>query len=156
MNMHRNASIPQNVTSLNNTLDNTITFPVPGTKINLVFSKYSKLISQGELDLCVIEGISSIFDKILIKGKDATLPLGSVEYKYGNIVINVYDFSPPTFAMTYASVATTLRGIALFTSLFGYYGMTFDVVKVDKGHIGIGDFGMVIPDPPLQSSKMAH
>ena len=145
--MHRNASIPQNVTSLNATAD-TITFPVPGTKIKIVFSKYSALVSQGELDLCVIEGISSILDKILIKGKDATLPLGSVEYKYGNVVINVYDFSPPTFAMTYASVASTLRGVALFTSSFGYYGMTFDVYKVDKGHVGTGDFGMMIPDPP--------
>ena len=145
--MHRNASIPQNITSLNNTADS-ITFPVPGTNIKLVFSRYSPLISQGELDLCVIEGISSIFDKILIIGKDATLPLNSVEYKYGNVVINVYDFSPPSFAMTYASVASTLRGVALFTSQLGYYGMTFDVYKIDKGHVGTGDFGMIIPDPP--------
>ena len=154
--MHRNASIPQNVTSLNNTLD-ALTFPVPGTNIKLVFSKYSKLVSQNELDLCVIEGISSIFDKILQKGKDGTLPLGSVEYKYGNVVINVYDFSPPAFAMTYASVASTLRGVALFTSLFGYYGMTFDVYNVEKGHVGTGEFGMILPGPPqLVSSKVAH
>ena len=154
--MRRNASIPQNVTSLNGTVD-IITFLVPGTKIKLVFSKYSALVSQVELDLCVIEGISSIFDKILIKGKDATLPLGSVDYKYGNVVINVYDFSAPAFAMTYASVASTLRGVALFTSLFGYYGMTFDVYNVEKGHVGSGEFGMIIPDPPqLVSSKVAH
>ena len=154
--MHRNASIPHSVTLLNDTV-NGITFPVPGTKIKLVFSKFSALVSQGELDLCVIEGISSILDKILIKGKDASLPLGSVDYKYGNVVINVYDFSPPTFAMTYASVASTLRGVGLFTSLYGYYGMTFDVYHVDKGHVGTGEFGMIIPDPPqLTSSKVAH
>ena len=154
--MHRNAAIPHNVTSLNNTV-NTITFPVPGTKIKLIFSNHSPLVSQGQLDLCVIEGISSIFDKILIKGKDFPLPLNSVEYKYGNVVINVHDFSPPTFAMTFASVASTLRGIALYASLFGYYGMTFDVYNIDKGHVGIGDFGIAIPDPPqLKSSKLAH
>ena len=149
--MHRNASIPQNTTSLNNPLS----FYVPGTKIKLVFSKYSGLVSQSELDLCVIEGISSILDKILIKGKDYPLPLNRVEFKYGNVVINVYDFSAPAFAMTYASVASTLRGVALFTSLFGYYGMTFDVWSGDKGHVGTGELGLIIPHPP-QPGKVAH
>ena len=59
--------------------------------------------------------------------------------------------------MTYASVASTLRGVALFTSLFGYYGMTFDVWNGDKGHVGTGEFGLIIPDPPqLKSTKVAH
>ena len=154
--MQRNASTSQNLSSLNNT-DNTITFLVPETKIRLVFSKFSSLVSQVELDLCVIEGISSIFGKILIKGRDATLPLGSVDYKYGNVVINVYDFSPPSFRMTYASVVSTLRGIALFTSLFGYYGMTFEVYNGDTGHVGAGDFGAIVSGPPqLRSRNVAH
>lgn len=150
-----NASIPKNVTSLNNTLDS-ITFLIPGTKIKLVFSIFSSLVSQVELDLCVIEGISSILDKTLIKGKDAILPVGSVEYKYGNVVINVYDFSAPAFRMTYASVASTLRGIALFTSLFGYYGVAFEVYN-EKGHVGTGEFGQIIPYPQQpKSSEVAH
>ena len=144
--MQRNVSTSQIVSPVNNT-DGTINFLVPGTKIKLVFSTYSALVSQVELDLCVVEAISNIFDKVLIRGKDTTLPLNSVDFKYGNVVINVYDFSPPAFAMTYASVVTTLRGVALFTSLFGYYGVTFEVYNGDEGHVGSGELGLIIPDP---------
>ena len=144
--MQRNGSTSTIVSPFNNT-DGTINFLVPGTKIKLVFSKYSALVSQVELDLCVVEAISNIFNKVLIRGKDTTLPLNSVDFKYGNVVINVYDFSPPAFGMTYASVVTTLRGVALFTSLFGYYGVTFEIYNGDKGHVGSGEFGLILPDP---------
>lgn len=144
--MQRNVST-SNIVSPFNYTDDTINFLVPGTKIKLVFSTHSALVSQVELDLCVIEAISNIFNKVLIRGKDTALPLNSVDYKYGNVVINVYDFSPPAFGMTYASVVTTLRGVALFASLFGYYGGTFEVFNGDKGHVGLGEFGLIVPDP---------
>lgn len=92
----------------------------------------------------MIEGIGSLFDKVLANGKDGFLPFNTVDYRYGNVVINVYDFSAPSLRMTYASVVLTLRGIALFTSMHGYYGMTFDVYN-ETSHIGIGDFGSIIP-----------
>ena len=126
-------------------LNGTITFNVPGTQTSLIFSRFSDLLSQTELDLCVIEGIGSLFGRVLSKGKDGFLPLSSVDYKYGNVVINVHDFSPPAFRMTYASVVSTLRGIALFTSLYGYYGLVFDVYDGEKGHVGSGDLGPIIP-----------
>ena len=131
----------QNVALLNNS----ITFNIPSTQTSLVFSKFSELISQTELDLCVIEGIGFLFGTVLAKGKDGFLPLNSVEYKYGNVVINMYDFSAPAFRMTYASVVSVLRGIALFTSIYGYYGMTFEVYDRTKGHVGTGEFGSIIP-----------
>lgn len=124
---------------------NGITFKVPGTQISLVLSKFAQLISQAELDLCVIEAIASIFTTTLAKGKDGPLPLNSVDYKYGNVVINVHDFSAPAFSMTYASVVATLRGIALFSSLHGYRGMVFDVYDGKIGHVGTGDWGPIIP-----------
>lgn len=104
------------------------------------------MISQSELDLCIIEGIVSNFDKVLAKGKDGVLPLNSAEYKYGNVVVIVDDFSPPAFRMSYASVITTLRGIALFTSQYGYYAMDFDVYQGKVGRVGTGQFGAIIPD----------
>lgn len=131
---------------LNNvTLLNGISFTIPGTQTSLVFSKFAQLISQAELDLCVIEGIAAIFAVTLAKGKDGFLPLSRVDYKYGNVVINVHDFSAPAFRMTYASVVSTLRGIALFSSLHGYRGMVFDVYDGKNGHVGTGDFGPIIP-----------
>lgn len=72
--------------------------------------------------------------------------MNSVDYKYGNVVINVYDFSAPAFRMTYASVVATLRGIALFTSLYGYCGMAFEVYDHKWGHVGTGDLGPIIPE----------
>ena len=59
------------------------------------------------------------------------------------------DFNTPSFRMTYASLVPTLRGIALFTSLFGYYAASFDVFDSKKGHVGTGDFGPILPDPDL-------
>ena len=103
------------------------------------------LISQTELDLCVIEGMVVLFDQVLAQGKDGFLLRNAVEYKYGNTVINVYDFMPPSLRMTYASVVSTLRGIALFTSLYGYHATTFDVYDSVR-HVGSGDFGLIIPD----------
>ena len=103
------------------------------------------MVSQSELNLCIIEGIASNFNNVLAKGKDGFLPLNSAEYKYGNVVINMDDFAAPTFRMTYNSVVTTLRGIALFTSMHGYYGMSFDVYEGRKGHVGTGEFGPILP-----------
>ena len=126
-------------------LSGIITFRIPDSQISLTFSKFSHLISQTELDICVIEGIGSLFRTVLAKGKDGSLPLNLVNYKYGNIVVNVHSFSPPALQMTYASVVSTLRGIALFTSLYGYYGMAFEVYDGGKGHVGTGDLGPIIP-----------
>ena len=99
-----------------------------------------------ELDLCIIEGLGTLFGNALAKGKDGNLPLNSVEYKYGNVVINIHDFSAPTFRMTYSSVVNTLRGIAFFTSMHGfYYGMAFDVYDEKTGHVGTGELGPILP-----------
>lgn len=138
---------PTNASTLQNAalLNVSITFHVPDTQISLIFSGFSNLISQTELELCVIEGLGVLFGRVLAKGKDGFLPLNSVDYKYGNVVINVYDFSAPAFRMTYASVVSTLRGIALFTSFYGYYEMGFEIYNDGTGHVGTGDFGLIIP-----------
>lgn len=138
---------PSNPSTLQNKalLNTSITFNIPGTQTSLIFSRFSEHISQSELDLCVIEGMDSIFSTVLAKGRDGSLPLNSVDYKYGNVVINVHDYSAPTFRMTYASVVSTLRGIALFASIYGYYGMAFEVYQGKMGHVGTGDLGPIIP-----------
>ena len=137
----RNSSAPKTL----NLLNDTVFFKIPGTQTSLIFSRFSKVISQSELDLCIIEGIVSNFNTVLAKGKDGFLPLNSAEFKYGNVVINMDDFSAPSFRMSYASVITTLRGIALFTSMHGYYAMSFDVYEGKKGHVGTGEFGPIVP-----------
>ena len=81
-----------------------------------------------------------------MSGKDGYLPLNSADYKYGNVVINVYDFSAPSLRMTNALVVSTLRGIALFTNVRGYYSTSFDVYDAKKGHVGTGEFGPIIPE----------
>ena len=124
---------------------NTFSFNIPGTRIDLMLSNFHGLLNQSELDLCVIEGFGDIFGKVIAKGSDAELPLNMWSSKYGNVVINLYDFSPPAFHMTYGSVATTLRGIALFASQHGYVQMQFDVFDSKVDHLGTGEVGQILP-----------
>ena len=133
--------IQHNITSL----DNTFLFNVPGTPIDLLLSKFHGLLNQGELDLCVIEGFGAIFEKAVEKGADSGLPNNAWSSKYGNTVINIDDFSPPDFHMTYSALVTMLRGIALFASQHGYVQMQVEVLDKTLGLLGTGEVGNIIP-----------
>ena len=138
----------QNISSASNISANgeTFTFTVPGTPISLDLSNFHGLLNQGELDLCVIEGFASIFNIVVAKGSDVDLPLNSWSSRYGNVVINVDDFAPPSFRMTYGVVATMLRGIALFASMHGFVEMQVEVYNKQKGHLGTGEVGRILPN----------
>lgn len=122
-------------------------FIVPGTPISLQFSNLEKnFLSQGELDMCVIEGFAEIFDKVIAKGKDGFLPPPNTwSSKYGNTVINLEDFCPPTYRMSYLDLVTALRGIALFANQGAYLEMHVDVWNKYLGHVGTGDMGSIVP-----------
>lgn len=123
----------------------TFMFAVPGTPISLMLSKFHGLLSQGELDLCIIEGLGSIFESVVAKGTDGGLPLHTWSSEWANNIINIDDFHPPDFVMTYGYLVTVLRGIALFTSQHGYVEMDFHVYLDNEGYIGAGNLGQIIP-----------
>ena len=118
---------------------------MPGTPISIILSEFHGLLSQVELDLCIIEGSATIFEKVVARGSDGFLPLNSWSAKYGNVVINFEDFCPPSFRMRYSVLVTALRAIALFASQYGYHGMQVEVWNNSWGHVGTGDLGSIIP-----------
>lgn len=120
-------------------------FGVPGTPIKLHLSNFHGLLNQGELDLCIIEGLSMIFDTVVAIGSDGRLPLHMWSAGWVNIIINIEDVRPPDFVMTYKHLVSTLRGIAFFASQHGYVEMDVAVYHDTKGHIGIGYIGQLIP-----------
>lgn len=136
---------------------NAFRFPIPETQTTIIFTDWSGLLSSSEMDLCIIEGINKLFKSVLAEGKDSYLPLRRVEYRYGNVAIEIHDFSTPAYRMTYSGVVATLRGLALFASQHGYYGSTFDVYDGKQGHVGTGELRPIIPDPPseLESARRA-
>jgi len=78
------------------------------------------------------------------------LPLNTWSSQYGNTVINVDDFRPPTFHMNYSTVTTMLRGVALFASQHGYVQMQVEVFDKVVGLLGIGTVGEIIPSGELE------
>ena len=134
-----NISIPQNLT-------NEIRFLVPGTQTRLIFSDPGPLLSQTEHQLCVIEALGSIFATVVAKRADGFLPRYSVAYRYGNVVIELHDYSPPDFRLTYGIVVSTLRGLAFYASLYGYFSTNLDIYDGHWGHVGVGSSGLIIPD----------
>ena len=115
-------------------------FTIPGSSISILVSDHKARLSQVELDLCVIEGYATILDQVLARSGDGDLPLNSWAKSYGNVVINLEDFCPPTFRMTYSVVAAVLRSIALYTSQRGYYEMQVEVWNNSFGHVGTGEY----------------
>lgn len=120
-------------------------FSVPGTLIKLHLSSFHGLLNQGELDLCIIEGLSKIFETVVATGSDGGLPLHYWTTRWVNIIFTVEDVHPPAFAMTYGYLVSTLRGVALFASQYGYVEMDIEVYHDTKGYVGIGNLGQIIP-----------
>lgn len=122
-------------------------FSVPGTLIKLHLSRFHGLLNQGELDLCIIEGLSKIFETVVAQGSDGDLPSHTWSTRWVNIIINIEDAQPPELTMTYGYLVSTLRGVALFASLYGYVEMDVEVYHDTIGYIGIGYLGQIIPSP---------
>ena len=120
-------------------------FSIPGSSISLMLRNFHGYLNQGELDLCIIEGVALIVDKIIVKRGDGFLPLNKWTSQYGNTVINIYDYHPPSFQMTWRTIVVTLRSIALFASMYGYVDMDFEVWDTYLGHVGNGEIGEVVP-----------
>ena len=99
---------------------------VPGTRTTVPFSNYGALISQTELDLCLIEGLSAILSTISSPlhtktSEDSFLPTHKFKQSYGKVEVLLQDYSAPAFRMTYKVVADVLRGVGLFMSLYGWF-----------------------------------
>ncbi|KAL9600804.1 MAG: hypothetical protein Q9219_002942 [cf. Caloplaca sp. 3 TL-2023] len=135
----QNVNVPQE-THLNATLTS-ISFPVPESDITVNFRSYGRLIYQTDISLCLLEGISDLFrDAVKYKGDGGLIGNKfSKEYGASHVVINSY--SPPAFRMTRAHTVNTLRGIAFFQSMRGYFQVDFDVYSRKDGHVGVGTVG---------------
>lgn len=51
------------------------------------------------------------------------------------------DWAPPARRLTYGIVVSALRGVALFYSLYGWFGVDFDIMDGKWGMVGTGKVG---------------
>ncbi|KAG7009607.1 hypothetical protein G7Y79_00002g007220 [Physcia stellaris] len=123
---------------LNLTAHGSIDLHVPGTKTTLTFSEYGALLSQTELDLCVIEGLAHAMATVMSLKRDSVLPRSKFTQKYGEVEISVQDSGQFALRLTYGTVANMLRGVALFMSLYGWYEVVVGVMDDGMGQIGVG------------------
>ena len=121
--------------------NNKITLKVPGTQTRLQFVSYKALLSQTETDLCIIEALGDIFHTVVKNKQDGFLPLNVYLQSYGEVIIRMDDFVPPTQRLTYGIVTSTFRGLALFFSLYGYFEVDIEIYDGKWGHVGTGAVG---------------
>ena len=115
----------------------------------LTFSNYGGLMSQTELDLCLIEGLSAILSTISsssTKTEESYLPTHKFKQSYGKVEVLLQDYSAPAFRMTYKVVADVLRGVGLFMSLYGWFEVRVEVFVKDTGYVGVGRVGKAMRD----------
>ncbi|KAL8948501.1 MAG: hypothetical protein Q9222_005320 [Ikaeria aurantiellina] len=100
--------------------------------------KFGKLMYQTDIGLCLLEGMSGLFDLAVIKKEDALLTQDKFFKRYGQASVTVASYSPPAFRIKAGGTVNALRGIGLFMSLYGYFETDFDVYSRRLGHIGAG------------------
>jgi len=57
---------------------------------------------------------------------------------YGEVIIVMDDWAPPAGRLTYGILTSALRGVALFYSLYGYFGVDIDIMDGKWGKVGTG------------------
>lgn len=77
---------------------------------------------------------------VKLKG-DVSIPTNKFTKSYGQANVAINSYSPPAFRVTTGHAVNTLRGIALFMSLYGYFEVDYDIYSVKDGHVGIGLVG---------------
>ncbi|KAL8839379.1 MAG: hypothetical protein Q9170_001773 [Blastenia crenularia] len=124
-----------------NATSSDITFRVPGSDVSLTFRNYGKKLYQTDISLCLLEGMSDQFVAAVKNKGDGYLATNKFSKSYGDAIVVMNSYSPPAYRMTYGQSVTVLRGLGLFMSLYGYFGVDFDVYSRKAGHVGIGMIG---------------
>ncbi|KAL8680297.1 MAG: hypothetical protein Q9186_003479 [Xanthomendoza sp. 1 TL-2023] len=131
----RSAPLPGTV--LNTSGD--IRFKVPQTETTVTFTdRGPRRLYQTDLSLCLLEGMNKLFASAIKNRGDGLIAGDQFETNYGQARVLIRSFSPPTFSMTTAVGFDVLRAIGLFSSLYGYYEVKFDVYHQKLGHAGVG------------------
>lgn len=120
-----------------NVTSKSITLPIRGTDISLVFRNFGSLLEQTELSLCLLEGCSDLFMAVVEKG-DGPIINDKFSKSYGGVELTMKSFSPPAFELSYGRCVNALRGIGLFMSMYGYFQVDFDIRSSKDGHVGVG------------------
>ncbi|KAL8989519.1 MAG: hypothetical protein Q9177_001610 [Variospora cf. flavescens] len=60
----------------------------------------------------------------------------SKSYGQANVAMNSY--SAPAFRLKASHAVNALRGLGLFMSLYGYFGVDFDIFSTKDGYVGVG------------------
>jgi len=118
--------------------NNAVTLRVPGTSTSLRFSNYKSLVYQTETDLCIIEALADIFATVVRNKQDGFLRFNKYVHSYGEIIMVMDDWAPPARRLTYGILTSALRGVALFYSLYGYFGVDIDIMDGKWGMVGTG------------------
>lgn len=112
---------------------------------SLRFSNFDSLIYQTETDLCIIEALADIFSIVVRTKQDGFLRFNRYLQLYGKVIVEMHDWAPPTQRLTYGIVTSAFRGIALFYSLYGYFGVDIDIMDGKWGMVGTAK---VLGGPP--------
>ncbi|KAL8808220.1 MAG: hypothetical protein Q9182_000284 [Xanthomendoza sp. 2 TL-2023] len=116
-----------------------IKFRVPNTETIITFKDFGPArLYQTDLSLCVLEGMNDLFTFALKKKGDGLITGDRFETKYGQTGVLIKSYSPPAFSLTTAVAFDALRAISLFSSLYGYYEVEFEVYHRKLGHVGVG------------------
>jgi len=118
--------------------NNAVTLHVPGTLTSLRFSNYKSLMYQTETDLCIIEALADIFATVVRNKQDGFPRFNKYVQSYGEVIIVMDDWAPPAGRLTYGILTSALRGVALFYSLYGYFGVDIDIMDGKWGKVGTG------------------
>ncbi|KAL8703484.1 MAG: hypothetical protein Q9201_003327 [Fulgogasparrea decipioides] len=118
--------------------NNKIIFRVPGTDTTIHLSNYGKLLSQTEVSLCLLEGMSDLFAAAVKNKGDGSLTSDKFQKSYGKATVEVQSYHPPVFRLTTGVGVDILRGIGLFMSLYGWFQVNLDIYDRTTGHIGVG------------------
>ena len=78
--------------------------------------------------------------RIAVFGADAPITDGVIHSRHGRALKEVLDVEPST--MTWTALETTLIGIWLFTTLYGYASRSFTIAN-EEGWIGLGQFSFI-------------
>ncbi|KAL8822092.1 MAG: hypothetical protein Q9191_007165, partial [Dirinaria sp. TL-2023a] len=83
---------------------NEIRLSVPGTATSVDFTAFKVLLFKSETDLCIIEALADVFATVVRNGQDGFLPMHTYLQSYGEVIIQMADFAPPTQRLTYGIV----------------------------------------------------
>lgn len=111
---------------------------VPGSDVSMTFTNYGALLYQTDVSLCLLEGMSDLFAMAVRQKGNGYFHSNKFSKSYGQANVAMASYSPPAFKLKASHAVNALRGLGLFMSLYGYFGVDFDIFSAEDGYVGVG------------------